>query len=89
MKSKQLKLVIKAGQIKAIYDDALTALFRDGDVKIERASRVEPVVGPFRAKALWSADIGLVDGPVLTGFETRKEALNAEVQYINQHVLGV
>ncbi len=82
--SKQLKLVVKAGQIKAIYDDALTALMPDAEVKIERASHCEP--GGLGG---WYADLGPVNGPVLHGFKTRKQALDAEVRYINQHVLGV
>ncbi len=87
--SKQLKLVVKAGRIKAIYDDALTALFDGAEVKVERASHVEPQFGLRSFVNGWYADMRPVDGPVMVGFNTRQEALDAEVRYINQHVLGV
>lgn len=82
---KQIKLVVSNGQIKTIYDDELTVLFDGADVKIERASHVEP----HELYGGWYADMRPVAGPVMVGFTTRKEALSAEAQYINQHVLGV
>ncbi len=88
--SKQLKLVVRAGQIKAIYDDALTALFPMADVTVQRASHVEPYVDLSRREAgYWCVDLRPVGGQYLNGFKTRQEALDAEVRYINQHVLGV
>ena len=83
--SKQLKLVIKAGQIRSIYDDALTAMFPSATVEIKRASHVEPVRGLLGTT--WAADLSPVNGPILQAFPTRQEALDAEAQYINQHVI--
>ena len=78
---KQLKLVIKAGQIRSIYDDSLVGLFPSATVDIVRASHVEPDAGR------WSADLTPVNGPILSGFKTRQGALDAEAQYINRHVI--
>jgi hypothetical protein len=80
--TRQLKLVIKAGTITAIYDDALTALFDGADVDIRRATRVEP------DGKNWIADLSPVGGPVLRGFTTRKAALAAEVRYLDRYVVA-
>lgn len=79
--SKQLKLVAKNGELHAIYDDALVPLFDGASVAVRRASHVEP------QGRHWYADLRPVGGPVLNHFKTRQEALDAEVQYINQHVI--
>lgn len=86
MSSKQLKLVIKdGGVITAIYDDALVPLFDQANkVDVRRASHVEPEPG---LRVGWVADMSPVGGPKLRYFKTRKDALDAEVQYINQHVV--
>ena len=81
--SKQLKLVVKNGQIKAIYDDALTALMPEAEVTIKRASHVEP----HELYGGWYADMRPVDGPVMVGFFTRQQALDAERDYLNRHVI--
>ena len=89
MRHKQLKLVVRHGTIRAIYDDELAALFDGADVKIERASHVEPyTVGPELDRLQgWSADLSPVGGPLLANFKTRQEALDAEVSYLNEKVL--
>ena len=79
---KQLKLVISSGRIKAVYDDALTVLFADADVETRRASHVEP------DGKVWNADLRPVDGPLLAGFRTRQEALNAERYYLDKYVVA-
>jgi hypothetical protein len=89
MHSKQLKLVVRHGTIRAIYDDELTALFDGADVKIERASHVEPyTVGPELDRLQgWSADLSPVGGPLLANFPTRQAALDAEAYWLNQNVI--
>jgi hypothetical protein len=83
--SKQLKLVVKGGIIQSIYDDALVPLFDQArKVDMRRASHVEPDAG---LRVGWSADLSPVGGPVLRYFKTRQDALDAEAQYINQHVI--
>ena len=79
--SKQLKLVIESGVIKAIHDDALTDMFPMGDVEIKRASHVEP------EGCRWTADMSPVGGPILRGFRTREAALEAERLYLGNNVL--
>jgi len=80
--SKQLKLVINGGRIKAIYDDALVALMKEASAETKRASHVEPDGNT------WYADLTPVGGPLLTGFKTRKAALEAEVQYLKRYVVA-
>jgi len=80
---KQIELVIKNGQIKSIYDDELTVLCALGDVRIKRASHVEPSASGCG----WYADLRPVNGPILRGFTTRKAALDAEVKYLKEHVV--
>jgi hypothetical protein len=84
--SKQLKLVAKNGELHAIYDDALVPLFDGASVETRRASHVEPHSG-FCGDTCWSADMRPIGGPVFSGFKTRQEALDAEVRYINRHVI--
>jgi hypothetical protein len=80
--SKQIKLVVKSGVITSIYDDALVSLFADAaTVNTSRASNVEP------DGAGWMADLAPVGGPILKGFTTRQDALDAEVQYLNRHII--
>jgi hypothetical protein len=87
-RAKQLKLVINAGRITAIYDDALTALFPVGDVTVKRASRVEPDHSSIDGSPCWSADLTPVGGPMLTDFKTRQQALDAEVRYLRKYVVA-
>lgn len=81
-RNKRLKLVIKGGDILAIYDDSLVAMFGEAEkVTTRRASHVEPDGDG------WSADLSPVGGPLLNGFKTRKEALDAEVRYLDEKVI--
>ncbi len=79
-----MKLVIKPdGTIQFIYNDDLRDLLSEGSAKITRASHVEP------CGTLWQADLAPVNGPVLGPFNTRKEALDAEVQWLTDHLSQV
>ena len=63
-------------------------LLNEGKAEVKRASQVEPgnpVVGQDPLK--WYADMALSGGDVLGPFDSRQEALDAEVAWINQHVL--
>ena len=82
------KLVIdNAGTITLIYADDLRAVMDVGKVTIMRASHVEPISTINGTRYLWKSDLTPVNGPVLGPFETRAEALAAEVEYLNQEVL--
>jgi hypothetical protein len=70
------------GTIKLIYCDDLRGLLQDGRVEIKRVSHVEPT-----ADGRWTADLSPINGPVLGPYEMRQAALDAEVEWLNQHVL--
>ena len=68
-----------AGIITTIYEDDLIPLFNKANVAIRRASHVEPT-----NDGQWIADMsptqpGLILGP----YVTRKEALNAELEWLS------
>lgn len=75
-------VISPAGEIKAIYTDELLPLFRAGKCSITRASSVEPTID-----GRWEADLSPVNGPVLGPYDTRKEALESEVNYLITNVL--
>jgi len=74
--------VSRSGEMTFIYDDKLTGLMKHGPAKITRASHVDPT-----ADNKWEANMVPSRGPVLGPFDTRAEALAAEVRWINENVL--
>src|SRR4051812_24532470 len=78
------------GRLAFVYDDALAELLLDGTPSVVRVSRVEPIViGPGAGDlVVWSADIGLVGGPVLGPFLSRSSALSAERKWIETNYLN-
>jgi hypothetical protein len=79
----QMELVVqKDGTARFIYSEMLdlTAL---GQVEIRRASHVEP-----DDQGRWWADLSPVSGPMLGPFDRRSDALDAEVAWLVQHVIG-
>jgi hypothetical protein len=75
-------VVEPSGTIKQIYEDDLRGLLATGKTEIKRVSHVEPTVD-----GRWEADLSPVNGPVLGPYDTRKEALDAEVAYLIHNVL--
>ena len=69
------------GQARLVFDDRID-LRPLGRTKIRRGSHVEPT-----ADGRWTADLSPVDGPVLGPFDKRKEALAAEVTWLNENWL--
>lgn len=65
------------GDLIAIYCDPMKIMIDLGRTVIKRASHVEP-----NNAGLWTADMAPVGGPVLGPYETREEALLAEVAWI-------
>jgi hypothetical protein len=61
-----------AGIVRCIYDETIDLLAL-GDLRISRASHVEP-----DQDGRWFADLHPVGGPVLGPFAHRSEALTAE-----------
>ena len=72
------------GVIRAIYNDDLADLLQAGAGTLTRASHVEP--DPNRL-GFWTADLGPVGGPKLSGFALRSEALAAEEKWLIENFL--
>lgn len=73
------------GTLRCIYDDELSDVLHDlGNVKIQRASYVEP-----NDNGLWIADLSPVNGPKLGPFKLRSEALQAEMRWLMENVFDV
>ena len=75
----EMKIIIKDGQMRFVYSDALQGLMEQGKTTVRRASHVEPCEGG------WSADLSPVNGPVLGPFKKRQTALDAEVEWLKEH----
>lgn len=70
------------GTALCVYADELTDVMAGmGSAEIRRASHVEPCDGG------WSADLTPVGGPVLGPFTLRRNALAAEMKWIEENVL--
>jgi len=82
-KSRQFTIAVAPdGELSFIYDDALAALIEEGDATTSRASYVEPAMGG------WTADLAPVNGPVLGPFHLRQEALDAEREWLDEHLFS-
>ena len=77
--------VSTTGTLKFIHSDSMQSLVdldpRPFSHKVRRASHVEPSDGG------WTADLSPVGGPVLGPYRERKDALAAEVDWIERNVL--
>lgn len=69
------------GTVEFVYIDELRDLLLEGAPIIKRVSHVEP------DGIRWMADLSPVNGPLLGPFDTREQALSAEVDYLNINVL--
>jgi hypothetical protein len=79
-----VEILVRDGVAQFIYNDGIAqALKPMGKMSIQRASHVEPTEdGRWTADLSPVAKIPLVLGP----FETRQEALSAEVQWLSEHL---
>ncbi len=75
------------GRTRWIHDDRFAgrelAEALGAPLRISRASAVEPT-----EDGRWCADLAPVSGPVLGAFDTRGEALAAEVAWLRENVIG-
>lgn len=79
METKEIR--IKNDEIRFIHSDELLKHMKDaGSVEIKRASHVEP-----NENGKWTVDMSPVGGPKFGDFSTRKEALDAEVDWLNEN----
>lgn len=69
------------GNVLAVYSDDIKDLCL-GDMKLSRASHVEP------EGEMWMADLSPVGGPILGPFRYRGEALEAEVAWLHQNLIA-
>jgi len=74
-------LVTPGGTVRCIYSEQLD-LAALGAPTITRGSHVEPT-GDGR----WTADLSPVAGPMLGPFNSRSQALTAEVRWLEEHWL--
>ena len=74
-------LIAADGTIRMVFDDRFNSKGL-GVLKIKRGSHVEPT-----PDGRWTADLSPVDGPVLGPFDKRKEAIDAEVAWLNANWL--
>ena len=69
-------LIAPDGTTRFIYDDVLKPLLENGQAVIRRASHVEPKGN------LWGADMSPVGGPSLGFYRYKKDALEAEREWL-------
>ena len=79
-------IISPSGRVRFIYSDDLQPLIADlgGEATGGRASRVEP-----DSAWRWWVDMTPVGGGQLGPFDTREEALAAEVEWLRAHDLPV
>ena len=66
------------GNGRCVYGEAID-VSNVGNIAITRGSHVEP-----NEEGQWTADLSPVDGPKLGPFDTRSEALTAEVAWLHE-----
>ncbi len=72
------------GGLSFLHNDDLAGLIADAScIDTQRASHVEPVDNGMR----WSADLSPVGGPVLGPFLLRRQALDAEAEWLQANIL--
>ena len=74
-------LIAPTGSIRCVYGEAVN-LHQLGRLSIQRGSHGEPT-----ADGQWPADLSPVNGPLLGPFESRADALTAEVAWLLEHWL--
>lgn len=75
-------LILPSGNARCIYGESIP-LHQLGKISIRRGSHVEP-----DPEGRWYADLSPVNGPKRGPFETRTEALAAEVQWLEENWLN-
>ena len=74
-------LINPSGSVRSLYDETID-LSTLGPLTIQRGSSVEP-----NPAGQWLCDLAPVSGPLLGPFETRSQALQAEVAWLTEHWL--
>jgi len=71
------------GSIRMIYRDDMRELLGQGVSKTQRAGYVEP--SP-EVPGNWDIDLSLSGGPKTFGFQTRQEALDLEISWLENQL---
>ena len=74
-------VIMLGGAVRGVYSEQID-LAALGSPVIRRASYVEPT-----SDGQWTADLGLVDGPILGPFPRRSDALAAEQAWLEDMLL--
>lgn len=74
-------LIQPSGDVRCVYGEDVN-LAELGRLSIQRGSHVEPT-----SDGQWTADLSPVHGPTLGPFSYRRDALSAEVSWLNEHWL--
>ena len=84
------RVLIHNGQTKTLYEDEMGGKLLEslgGKAKITRASHVEAPQGEL-SKIEFQADLSPSGGPILKGFKTYKDAVEAEIAWIQGNTLN-
>jgi hypothetical protein len=87
--STKKKFLIRNGVVKGIYDDKDSPQLLEklgGKANIRRASHVEAPLHELD-KVEFEVDLSLSGGPILKGFKTYKDAVEAEVEWLHNNIL--
>lgn len=76
-------VILPDGTLHFIYYDELKPLLEIGKPQLRRASHVDPT-----HEGDWHADLSPVGGPKLGPFDTREEAITAEVDWLIANRIG-
>jgi hypothetical protein len=79
----EIQIIVSGSELRFIHKDDLAETFHAGKAITRRASYVEP------GKGGWNADLRPVNGPVLGPFNRRDTALQAEDNWLRQHLTPV
>lgn len=82
--------LIKEGKITSLYEDGSSPSILEklgGEAEIRRASHVEASEGKLK-NIEFNVDLSPSKGPTISGFSSYKEAVSAEIHWINQNVLN-
>jgi hypothetical protein len=82
MKSIFISIPLRGDEVSLLYTEEIDVKQLGEIASLRRASYVEPTDG-----GLWTADMGPVNGPVLSPFKTRSEALQAEERWLVENYL--
>lgn len=84
------KLLIKDGKVTSLYKDGNSHQLLEklgGNAIIRRASFVEAPEKEMK-DIEFTVDLSPSGGPVINGFKSYKEAVNAEIKWLNENILN-